>query len=40
MCGALHHHAGRQHPYDLPLLAAFLQLHRSVWRVVERSRLN
>ena len=39
MCGALHYHARKQRPYDLPI-QAFLELHRSVWRVVERTRLN
>lgn len=36
MCGALEYHAGKQHPYDLPILAASFELHSSVWSVVEK----
>ena len=31
---------GRKYTYDLPIPAAFLELHRLVWRIVERTRLN
>ena len=39
ICVALHYHAGKQHSYDLPILAAFLELHPSVRRDVEQTRL-